>query len=105
MRRYSWPGNVRELENVIERAVILSRGPELEIEGLSGAAPAAIGKTPLRLQDVERDHIVKVLDANNWVIHGKGRAAEALGINPSTLRSRMKKLGIEKPKLRSSTPD
>lgn len=102
MQRYTWPGNIRELQNIIERAVILSQGETLVIEGL-GETPAIPGDaaTSIRMEDVERAHIIKVLNTHNWVVHGKGRAAEALGINPSTLRSRMKKLGINRPKIHS----
>ncbi|HKN00820.1 MAG TPA: sigma 54-interacting transcriptional regulator [Candidatus Binataceae bacterium] len=118
---YPWPGNVRELENVIERGVILSPGPELEIglevlaptaivgprsnpDGKSGAdtspAPAAesqpSGYDSLPLAEIERGHILAVLKRTNWRIDGPGGAARALNLNPSTLRSRMKKLGIQR---------
>jgi len=98
---YAWPGNVRELENVIERAVILSAGPDLEIAAaiLPGALPStpaapADGAAPL--QQVERDHIVAVLKQTNWRIDGPNGAARVLRLNPSTLRSRMQKLGIRR---------
>ncbi len=112
---YSWPGNVRELENVIERAVILSRGAELEVDpGLLPAAPppraepapphlepakesksnTADGSASARLEAVEREHILATLRASEWRIEGKHGAAARLGLNPSTLRSRIKKLGI-----------
>jgi transcriptional regulator with GAF, ATPase, and Fis domain len=91
---YGWPGNVRELENVIERALILSTGPTLQVEQPMAAAsrPAAD-----RLETVEREHIVRVLDRCGWRIDGRENAAMVLGLHPSTLRSRMQKLGISRP--------
>ena len=99
LQEYSWPGNVRELENIIERAVILSRGNQLQIEKMFKpihgdgyeAAPSD------NLLDVERVHIQKVLEKTKWVIEGSHGAASRLGLHPATLRSRMKKLGIERP--------
>ncbi len=93
---YAWPGNVRELENVIERAVILSPGSTLRVdESFARATPGRGGSTSVRsLEDIERAHISAVLEACGGRIKGKGNAAERLGLNPSTLRSRMKKLGI-----------
>jgi formate hydrogenlyase transcriptional activator len=99
---YPWPGNIRELENVIERAVILADGPELEIDpevlavpGLAPALPAEPGGK--NLLAVERDHILAVLRQANWVIEGANGAAKALGLHPNTLRSRLKKLGLSRP--------
>jgi PAS domain S-box-containing protein len=112
LRDYPWPGNVRELENVLERAVILAPGDEPEIGPdllpVSSPAPAArpqpgpipggtrptAGKRPPSLEAVERDHILTVLQETNWVITGPRGAAELLALPPSTLRNRMKKLGI-----------
>ncbi len=100
LMRYPWPGNVRELEHVIERAAILSQGPRLHIEAswvqsshLSGVDMSGT------LEQVERSHITQVLRAVDWVIEGVGGAARRLGLHPNTLRSRMKKLGIRKPRL------
>jgi transcriptional regulator with GAF, ATPase, and Fis domain len=108
---YSWPGNVRELENVIERAVILSPGPELRvapemlIETTTGTAaaappevprPAAGAPSPTSLEEVERSHIVSVLKQTQWRIDGPQGAARVLNMHPSTLRSRLKKLGIQR---------
>jgi len=107
---YSWPGNVRELENVIERAVILSPGPDLQVaaEMLVETAPVAepsplpvatatgARRASVSLEQVERGHIVAVLKHTGWRIEGEHGAARALNMNPSTLRSRMKKLGIER---------
>jgi transcriptional regulator with GAF, ATPase, and Fis domain len=90
---YSWPGNVRELENVLERAVILCRGETVEVEGelLPTASP------PTGLKAAERLHIVSALTRTNWIIEGERGAAKLLAMHPNTLRSRMKKLGIERP--------
>jgi chemotaxis protein methyltransferase CheR len=102
---YAWPGNVRELENVIERALIRSTGPTLRLEEpLGPSARGAAGPPALvRLDAVERAHIRRVLEACDWKIDGTGHAAETLGLNPSTLRSRMRKLGIRRP-ARSAEP-
>jgi transcriptional regulator with GAF, ATPase, and Fis domain len=92
LQRYAWPGNVRELRNVIERAMILGSGPDLRIappEALDNAALA-----DLKLDQVEKRHIVAVLDHTGWRIRGAGGAAERLGLKPTTLESRMQKLGI-----------
>lgn len=101
MQAYSWPGNVREMRNVVERAAILSPGgsvdlvPMLREEHREEAGPLP-PTTGLRLADVERAHIVAVLDRTGWAIEGAGAAAELLDLRPSTLRSRMKKLGIRR---------
>ena len=101
--RYSWPGNVRELENFIERSVILSSGSELqaplaelnvEAETSGVPAPVLLSKTSLVLEDVERRHIAEVLAQTRGVVGGKDGAAELLGLPSSTLRARMKKLGL-----------
>jgi len=95
---YSWPGNVRELANVIERAVINLRGSVLRIEEDFHIREAELLATSVKtLDDMERDHIVRVLDDLDWRIGGPGGAARILGINPSTLRTRMVKLGIQRP--------
>ena len=92
LQRYPWPGNVRELRNVIERAMILARGKTLQVE------LSSIGTThdvPDRsLEAVERAHIESILDQTNGRIAGKFGAAEILGIKPTTLRSRMERLGV-----------
>jgi transcriptional regulator with GAF, ATPase, and Fis domain len=96
LKQYHWPGNVRELRNMVERAMIVSEGRTLMIElpdGHSASAPAP-SKT---LTDVERHHILDVLESTRWRISGKGGAAEVLGLQRSTLRSRMKNLGIVRP--------
>jgi transcriptional regulator with GAF, ATPase, and Fis domain len=96
--QYDWPGNVRELQNVIERAVVLATGSIVHIEESLVRANGDAEKSPLEtLENVEREHILRALSETDWVIHGKKGAAEVLGMNPSTLRSRMEKLGIKKP--------
>jgi len=85
---------VRELENVIERALILSTGPTLQVEEPLAAATHPVAD---RLETVERQHILRVLDRCDWRIHGEANAAALLGLRPSTLRSRMQKLGIRRP--------
>ena len=94
LTRYAWPGNVRELENLIERAVILTRGTALEIPlaELRAASPEAA--TPVTLEDAERDHIRRVLEQANGVVGGSNGAAARLGMKRTTLQSKMKKLGI-----------
>jgi len=127
LQAYPWPGNIRELENVLERAVILTTGPTLDVapdllpmpapgpntppsdrsetgpreEMIEKDAPLNSGRTVVQpteglqtMEIVERDHIVTVLQRTNWVITGPRGAARVLGLNPSTLRNRMKKLGI-----------
>lgn len=119
--RYAWPGNVRELENVIERAVILSSAPKLQVtlremtlanaarkvldasvasdSGRFGATHAEISKGGMNFAEAERAHILRALDDCNWVIGGPRGAASKLGLNRSTLRSKMMKLGITRPEL------
>jgi len=96
LRSYLWPGNVRELANVIERAVITTTGTVLQMsnftETLSAAAPHKLSKT---LEEVEREHIIAVYEAMGWKIEGPDGAAKILGLPPSTLRSRMRKLKIK----------
>jgi transcriptional regulator of acetoin/glycerol metabolism len=99
-----WPGNVRELQNVVERAMILSEGPRLELGsvlpvGRTGRAGSArTGARPAAgLEEVERAHIVNVLEECGWRVRGEDGAAERLRLKRSTLQSRMKKLGIQRP--------
>jgi len=98
---YDWPGNIRELRNVLERSIILSPGPTLLLEELGEGAPGVGVATTAagsvrRLEDVERDHILRALESCHWRVRGKGSAAGLLGLNASTLYSRMKKLGIRR---------
>ena len=100
---YLWPGNVRELANVIERAVINNNGPVLQItnftEAFRGAEPSTPKKT---LEELEREYILTVLDSTGWRVEGHSGAAEILGLHPSTLRTRMAKLKIQKPHVESA---
>jgi two-component system response regulator HydG len=96
LRRYAWPGNIRELQNVIERACVLATGPVVDVpEPALGAARAATWN-PSTLEDAERAHILRTLEQTGWRVEGEGGAADLLGLRPSTLRSRLQKLGIER---------
>ncbi len=98
LQRYQWPGNIRELEHVIERAVILSEGPELEpIDWLSPSDNKVDMAKALTLEDIERQHIRDILEQTSWRVSGEKGAAKILGLNPTTLEARMKKLGIARP--------
>ncbi len=94
---YSWPGNVRELENVIERAVIISQGPELDLgEWFPARAPSPNAPPFETLEEHERQHILSALDRTGWQVSGKRGAATLLEMKPTTLEARMKKLGIHR---------
>ena len=99
--RYPWPGNIRELQNVIERAVILSPGPSLQVPPgdlqPAPAQPRASAAASSTLADAERDHILGVLRETGWVLGGPDGAAARLGMKRTTLQSKMKKLGISRP--------
>ncbi len=100
LTRYAWPGNVRELENVIERALILTRGAALRLDApLDGQAAGRARHTAVTLEEAERQHILAALEETHWRIEGPYGAALRLDINASTLRSRMRKLGIAKRKV------
>jgi transcriptional regulator with GAF, ATPase, and Fis domain len=96
LQHYSWPGNIRELRNVVERAMIVAKGPELVLTLPVSSAPAA--KTSDRMDDVEREHIRTILERVRWRIRGMGGAADQLGLRPTTLETRMAKLGLVRPK-------
>ncbi len=96
LQQYAWPGNVRELRNVIERAVIVATGPQLIVQPPRTSIGAQPKVTSGRLTEVEADHIRGVLDSVGWRIRGAGGAAERLGMKPTTLESRMAKLGIRR---------
>ncbi len=97
LQDYDWPGNVRELENIIERSVILSKGVRLEVGNwFPKKENTENQKTFSTLHEMERDYIVKVLQNSKWKVSGKNGAAEILGLKPTTLEARMKKLGIER---------
>ncbi|MBZ5637806.1 MAG: sigma 54-interacting transcriptional regulator [Acidobacteriia bacterium] len=98
LMEYNWPGNVRELQNVIERAVILSPKGRLELGGSLAASGAGTRAKPSRtLEEIERDHIVSVLESVGWRVSGERGAAGVLGLKRTTLEARMKKLGISRP--------
>jgi formate hydrogenlyase transcriptional activator len=111
LSRYSWPGNIRELQNVIERAVVLCTGSVLRLDhdllpitGEDGGeeqivreSTLLVENSPNSLENVERSHILQVLEKTRGVIEGPRGAARILNLHPNTLRSRMKKLGIERP--------
>ena len=107
LARHDWPGNIRELENVLRRAIILSRNGLLDLTDFVGEtlhapeAPPSMASRLRPLADAERDHVKFVLEWAGWRIEGLAGAAQLLGLSPSTLRSRMRKLGIER--LRGTT--
>ena len=112
LRAYEWPGNVRELQNVLERAIIISRGgppdiarvlpvafverPERAPKQAADTGERVLGATEIR--DLEKRNILLALQRSNWKITGAGGAAAAFGINASTLTSRMKALGVHRPR-------
>jgi PAS domain S-box-containing protein len=107
LKRHTWPGNIRELRNVIERAVILAQGPVLQVElpsrsNATAVTPAAAPRLEgaqaddLTLDEVQRQHILAVLQKTGWRVSGKRGAAAILGLKPTTLESRMARLGIKR---------
>ena len=102
LMQYPWPGNVRELENVIERAVILSPGSVLNVNLNELSAPPAetedVAGTTTTLDDAQREHILAALREAGWVLGGPSGAANRLAMKRTTLQSKMKKLGISRPR-------
>ena len=96
LQRYEWPGNIRELRNVVERAMILATGTQLALSLPPSLRPAEIGS--VRMDDVEREHIRAILESTGWRIRGAHGAADRLGLRPTTLETRMGKLGLVRPK-------
>lgn len=94
--RYSWPGNVRELENIIERSIITSQGGRLTISPILNEEVTEETSVGMTLQEVEKAHIIKVLDNTNWKVSGEGGAAQILGVKRTTLEARMARLGIRR---------
>jgi formate hydrogenlyase transcriptional activator len=101
LMRYHWPGNIRELQNVIERAVILSKGPVLNVTLSELPRPSATDHVNelKTLEEMERRHILDVLDATRWIIAGNKGAAAILGLKRTTLQARMEKLGIRRARI------
>jgi PAS domain S-box-containing protein len=97
LQNYHWPGNIRELENVLERAVINSSGPKLHLVDELKKPLKDLAAAKKTLDEIEQDYIIQVLEQTNWKVSGKNGAAEILGLDRSTLRARMRKLGIVKP--------
>ena len=125
LKNYQWPGNIRELQNIIERGVVLAPGSVLTLDPallnpgasprqvavasatISGPPPTPLAspttadkpepESPSTLEEMERRHIVSVLEQAGWVIEGARGAARLLNLHPNTLRSRMKKLSIRRP--------
>ena len=99
LQTYNWPGNVRELENIIERAMVISTGSKLELgEWFLGQKNETVeSRPPQTLRETEKQLILETLDRTMWRVSGRGGAAEILGTKPTTLESRMKKLGIKRP--------
>ena len=99
LQEYPWPGNVREMENVIERAVINTKGTTLQLaDKLDTSKAKELAKDKwVGLEQIERDYIYRVLKETRWKIEGRDGAAEILDLNPSTLRGRIRKLGIKRP--------
>jgi formate hydrogenlyase transcriptional activator len=94
---YDWPGNIRELENFLARAIVLCPGDTLDMPLLAADSSAPVANHSRSLEAAERNHIESVLASTGWVIEGAKGAAAILQMNPSTLRSRMRRLGIQRP--------
>jgi formate hydrogenlyase transcriptional activator len=100
LERYSWPGNIRELQNLIERACVLAPGSAVDVPDPAASAPQTsqpANEEPDTFQAFERQHLIRILDQTSWRIEGPGGAADRLGLRPSTLRSRLHRLGLRRP--------
>lgn len=96
LQAYDWPGNVRELENMVERAVIISEGSELQWGDWLSKQADTPRETPT-LEELERQHILNVLEETNWLVSGDRGAARVLGLKRTTLEARIKRLGLQRP--------
>jgi DNA-binding NtrC family response regulator len=96
LQAHSWPGNVRELASAIERAVIHTQGSTLQVVDRFESPAEEPAATTRTLEEIERDYILRTLENTGWRIEGAYGAAKILGMNPSTLRTRMLKLGIQR---------
>ena len=94
LNKYHWPGNIRELKNIIERAMIISSGSVLQVDRLERGSNGH--KPNMDLNQVLKDHILNVLEISGWRVRGAGGAAELLNVKPTTLESKMKRLGISR---------
>ena len=97
LQQYRWPGNIRELRNVVERAMIVATGPQLTVVPPTFSSSAE--RLSVRIDDVVREHIRSVLESSRWRIRGTDGAATRLGLPPTTLETRMAKLGLTRPKI------
>jgi formate hydrogenlyase transcriptional activator len=104
LRNYAWPGNIRELRNVIERSMILTDGATLRVVLPDGVGATQPLEPTMTMEEVERRHILDVLGQTGWRISGGNGAARVLGVKPTTLEYRMKKLGIERKRLAARPP-
>ena len=95
LQQYSWPGNIRELRNVVERAMIMGTGRRLTFR--LPATPTASAGRSAKLEDIEREHIRTVIESTGWRVRGVDGAARRLGLKPTTLESRLVRLGIKRP--------
>ena len=95
LKNYSWPGNIRELRNVIERNLITNTENVFRVEMAELMETSTSARQPQA--EVEAEHLRKVLEGTRWRVRGKGGAAEIIGLKPTTLEARMKKLGIQRP--------
>ena len=98
LQEYAWPGNIRELRNVVERAMIVATGTTLTIPLTPPSPSGSAGERNVRMADMEREHVRRVLESSHWRVRGSGGAAERLGLRPTTLETRMARLGLIRPR-------